>query len=119
MKTAMFLLLLLIAGPAFCEDEKKDGLGAVFIVDQGGKLDNGVAYPIAKWRSITNKDKIAEFLAIVAQRQVALGICREFWVQKKEDKRLSISIGIGVSAPFAQKEGDSARVILFGLGRLK
>jgi hypothetical protein len=123
-----FPLFLLAAGllcgaallplPALAADPPESA-GAALWATQEGKVDRGVAYPLARWRSLVQEDRLLALEALVGVEGAGLGISREFYAAAGEEgRRRSLAFGLGAVAGYEASDGDALRVIVYGVLRV-
>jgi hypothetical protein len=112
------ICLLLLASPALAADPPESA-GAALWATQRGQVDRGVAYPLARWRSLVQEDRLLALEALVGVDGAGLGISREFYAETGEQgRRRSLALGLGAVAGYAASEGDALKVVLYGVMRL-
>jgi hypothetical protein len=104
--------------PALAADPPESA-GAALWATQEGKVDRGVAYPLARWRSLVQEDRLLALEALVGVDGAGLGISREFFAETGEEgRRRSLALGLGAVAGYEQESGDELRVVVYGVLRL-
>lgn len=114
----IFLGLLLAAIPLHATDPPPPGAGAAMWATQGGSVDRGIAYPLARWRSLLQADRIVELDALVGVDGAGAGISRELYVGEMDGRRTSVNLGLGAVLPYSAARTDAAEVVVYGVLRL-
>lgn len=112
---SLICLFLSLCTPALADERP---VGAAVWIDSHGDADQGIAYPLARWRSLVNRERWVETVALVGDAGAGAALCREFWVGEDGDRRRSISIGLGAVVPYSAGTPGEIGVILVGVGRL-
>jgi hypothetical protein len=113
------LALLFFAGTALAADPPESSGGAVWVATDGD-ADRGVAYPVTRWRSLTNRAYFMSLDALVGTESVGLGVSREIFAEVGEGgRRRSIAFGLAAVVPYSGDGGvEDAKVGVYGVLRV-
>jgi hypothetical protein len=88
-------------------------------VSARGDTDRGVAYPVTRWRSVTNRAYYASLDALVGVNSAGLGVSREVYAEVGEEgRRRSLSLGLAALVPYEEAGAGEATVALYGVLRV-